>query len=258
MPKLTFINFFFLKYFAIISNSYFFVLGNSDLKPEIEANQIVFPISIEVVNTNKYDGDARSFGYPCDEGLCTEVTYDFAVGTLSEDTISLAETLQKDKHLLKKPDVENMYDRVELSEDWKKELSTQWLKDKIREWLEKGLIDESETEEMWKNDIDNYHCWCQEWKDSYNTAYRELNEIDTTKEKMVLSFGSTNIYKKEGLFYSCSDYYNHGKTSLLDTDNIDLAIESVKSYNCNVKALNEKSKQLENNLELLKSLLKEA
>jgi len=73
------------------------------LKPKIENGGIFFPISVEHVDMRKYHGDARSFGYNFDEGVCTVVKYEQVVGVLADDTIALFDECAEIKKYMKKP-----------------------------------------------------------------------------------------------------------------------------------------------------------
>lgn len=75
----------------------------NQVKPEVSRNGIFFPVSAEVVNLDKYHGDARSFGYNFDEGTCTVVKYEQVVGALAEDTIALFDECAEMKEYMKKP-----------------------------------------------------------------------------------------------------------------------------------------------------------
>lgn len=75
----------------------------TDLKPEISAKGIYFPVSIEHVDLDKYFGDARSFGYNFDDGLCSVVKYELVMGALADDTIEIFNDCADIKKSLKKP-----------------------------------------------------------------------------------------------------------------------------------------------------------
>jgi len=83
-------------------------LSLDDLKPEISKNGIYFPVSVEHVDVNKFGGDGRSFGYEQDEGHCTVVKYEQAVGVLAEDTIELFLNCENRKRSMKKPHHSNL------------------------------------------------------------------------------------------------------------------------------------------------------
>jgi len=74
-----------------------------DVKHQVSSNGIFFPVSIEHVDLDKFHGDARSFGYNYDDGHCSIVRFEQAVGTLAEDTIDIFERCEKIKKYLKKP-----------------------------------------------------------------------------------------------------------------------------------------------------------
>lgn len=78
-------------------------IGLEDLKPRIENGGIFFPVSAEHVNLDKYNGDARSFGYNFDDGSCTVAIYEQAVGALADDTVALFDDCAAMKKHMKKP-----------------------------------------------------------------------------------------------------------------------------------------------------------
>jgi hypothetical protein len=93
------------------------ILSIDDVKPIIKANTINFPVAVEVVDTDKYHGDARSFGYPVDEGYCTVVTFEPVIGAIVDDTIAALKELRAKKELMSEcmPSVD---DYLEQSDDW--------------------------------------------------------------------------------------------------------------------------------------------
>lgn len=75
-----------------------------DLKPEVGQDGIFFPVAIvEHVDLDEYHDDARSFSYHFDDGYCTVVKYEQAVGTLADDTIVLFNKCAEIKAHMKKP-----------------------------------------------------------------------------------------------------------------------------------------------------------
>jgi hypothetical protein len=62
-------------------------------KPLIN-NGIFFPVSIEHKDLSEFGGDARSFGYQFDEGVCSIVKFEQAVGVLADETFELIKECQ--------------------------------------------------------------------------------------------------------------------------------------------------------------------
>jgi hypothetical protein len=231
------------------------VINLDEINPIFESNRILFPISVKVINTDKYHGDARSFGYPVDEGMCTEVIYDYVVSIMAEDTIALVNSVKDRSRMLKKPRLLDIYDVFDIGDEWKKGLNTAWLEEEIKEWLDEGLITESEIDEKRENDLNNYHCLCQEWKDAYDHATDKVHKIDRQKAKLISDFEGTKVYKYNGKYYFSNKYYDYGNTCLLDTEDVDIYLDAIKSYRANVSSINVMHTKVNENLQLLKSAI---
>lgn len=83
-----------------------------DIKPIIEEGTLFFPMAAELENLNKYGGDGRSFGYPCDDGCCTTITYEPMCGVLADDTVELVKEVSMLKDAIKFVYIDSICEKV--------------------------------------------------------------------------------------------------------------------------------------------------
>lgn len=225
-----------------------------DLKPSIEKNRILFPI---LATCEYVEEDGLSFGYPVDDGWVTIVKYDFAMGILVDDTISLAKNLERPSAPSCGISAIDSYDWSDEDADfWKIGLDSKWVEDEYNEWLEKGLIDSGESKDEWLTDsLENYHCWPTEWKQAYNKQSAELNAPVGSKE-VVLVNDALTLYKDENKeYFFTTQYFNHGKITKADLGSAEEYIASFKTYEAEMVTYRNRQKQLSENLTLLRTFL---
>ncbi len=78
------------------------IIKDSCIKPCIEGGTLFFPISVEVEKLDKYNGDARSFGYNQDDGTCSTIEFEPVFGVLAEDTVELIQDAHNVKNSIRK------------------------------------------------------------------------------------------------------------------------------------------------------------
>ena len=229
-------------------------LSLHELKPKIESSRILFPLSV----SSKYiEEDGLSFGFPVDFGWVTEINYDFTVGVLTEDTISIFRALKMPKHPSQgvQPIETYSFSESELNA-WREGLDQGWADARYQEWLEKGLVDEGETKEQFiANELDCYHSWPIEWRAAYDKARGKMN-APIGEKNTVLVNGDLTLYSddNEDYFFS-TKYHDHG--NITKADNV-AAQEYIGEFEIYQAALVEHKRKLSNlreNLELLRSTL---
>ncbi len=208
-----------------------------DIKIKVQGNKILFPISAKV----KYiKDDGRSFGYPVDDGWVTIIEYDYTVGALTEDTIFLLEQYQKKP---KRPSVGigaiESFSRPDSEwDEWKIGLDTNW--------AEKG------------DDLENYWSWPTNWQQAYNKHREEINKPVGKKNVVLINDALTLFRDDNDEYYFETRYSNHGATTKADKKSALAYIAYFNIYSEQLKARSQLSKNINENIKLLKSSLKEA
>lgn len=232
-------------------------LEKDEIRPRIKSNTICFPINVQYENTDKYGGDARSFGYPVDDGDVTIVKYDCTVGALTEDTIALFNSM---KTAPRRPSSGVCpIDAPEYSEEelgsWKKGLSEEWAEARAEEWIREGLISEDEKKEEIKDALENYNCWPIDWQTAYDEHRKNLNS-PAGELRLVLTNESLKLYQDEREdFFFQTKYHNYGKIEKADKA---AALDYIDEYEVYVEAMKEKGRKnqiIKANLDLLKETL---
>lgn len=233
--------------------------GSNDIShfmPIINNNAIFFAVDTKTVNTDEFHGDARSFGYPVDEGIVTVVTYDYAVGVLAEDTIALIQSLKKPKAPSAGIHPMDGYKfKDEQLRSWEEGLDPSWAEKDYYEWKAKGLIDNETKTEWIKDRKESYHCWPESWKKAYNEHGDTLNKFSGVG-KIVLNNGKLTLYQDDNNdFFFATKYHDHGKIHKADKTDALQYIEKYKIYMAALKKYNELSAVAMDNMETLKATL---
>ncbi len=238
-------------------NSSLFIPGRvclSELKPRIESNMILFPVS---ASSEYVKEDGFSFGYPVDCGWATTVKYECAVGALAEDTIALFRSMKKPTPPHRGIYPMELYGFSEQELDaWREGLDASWAEERYQEWLEKGLVADGETKEQFiANELDNFHCWPAAWQSAYTESRRKLN-APVGKKREVLVNGPLTLYVDDnGDYFFSTPYHAHGEIQKADPESARKYIEEFHAYQSELAQYREKAKQLKENLDLLKSSL---
>ena len=212
----------------------------------IESARILLPVSAEIINTDKYNGDARSFGFPCDEGLCTAVEYNYHVGALVDDILSLIAT--KNNHrVAEKPDIRSHFYTLETS----KMLGDKWFSD-----ITKNDCRDDNGELL------SFYNWPIETQNKYNKKNSEIQVEVEKKGEIVFKFEDrVTVYKYKNHYFGKMPFWYHGKLSFLECDNdyysnddeaFKALVESEKKYLSTLKTKFNLNKKINDNLELLK------
>jgi len=232
-------------------------LNKAEIKVAFEGNAIFFPVSVEYVNLNKFNGDARSFGYHFDDGYCTVVEYEKAVGALADDTVALIR-LQKNKP--RSPSVgigaiDTFEHSADVANSWKVGLSTDWAESRYQQWLKEGLVDDGETKEEWiASELNSYHSWPMEWIQKYNEHREQLNS-PIGELSVVLKHEELTLFKDESeQFFFETKYYDHGKRQKADPQSAKAYIDLYKIWQEQVRAYSALSVQVDENLKQLQTV----
>lgn len=196
----------------------------------VENNTIYIPTIVEHVDLCEYHGDARSFGYLFDDGLCTIVHYEAAVGVLAEDTLDLFFQSKNKPHApsVGSGAIEPFEFPDEEFNSWQKNLDTSWAEKRYAEWESKGLIDDDETKEKWIADkLDCYHSWPAEWVDAYKQDKKEKNQPLGTLETIVKYDELTLSRDENGDYFFSTKYFDYGYLTKADKNS---ALEYIDFY----------------------------
>jgi hypothetical protein len=225
-----------------------------DLKPRVEDSKILFPLS---VSSEFIQEDGFSFGYPVDSGWTTTIEYDFTVGILTEDAISLIKSLKKPN-----PPARGIYpiETYDFSDDqlneWKIGLDTSWAEERYQEWLKGGLQSEGETKEQFiENELDCFHSWPTEWKLAYEATKEKLNTPYGKTQKVVVNGPLTLYTDDNGEFFFKTQHHDHGVMTKADKAAAIEYIEEFRVYQVFLDNYNEKANHLAEIIEQLKSTL---
>ena len=223
-----------------------------ELKPRIEKNRILFPMSAKCEYIKE---DGLSFGYPGDYGWFTIITYDYTVGTLTDDTIELARRLRKKPqrpHVGTNP-MESYKFTDEQRNRWKANLDSSWVEAIFDEFRNEGLTNNDDKDSFIDGQLNNYNCWPQEWKEAYDTNWINMNSPIGNKREIVVNDVLTLYIDDNEDYYFSTPYHDHGRLTKADKN---AAIEYIKEFE---RYQNEKSmyKSLVNTFKSNMKLLKE-
>lgn len=234
-------------------------IERSEIVPQFEGNRVWIPVSVEYKNTDDLAGDARSFGYPVDEGMVTIIKYDFVAGVLAEDTIAIYEQIKRKP---KKPAtgthaIDTADTGIDSSHVWQHGLDLQWAYTRYEEWKKSGLIDKNETKEQWIAELlDNYHEWPESWKEKYHQHKASLNS-PSGELSFVLENGPLTLsVDKVGNYFFKTEYHDHGQLTKADNEAAKRYIVEVETYCQQMERHTALNSKLTENLKLLEEIIK--
>ena len=225
-----------------------------ELKPTIEGNQILFPVSVSGQYVKE---DGRSFGYPVDDGWVTNIQYDFTMGVLTDDTIALVKYLKAPQSPSQGVSPMDTYDFPESDlNQWREGLETAWAHEQYHEWLAKGLVDQGETEDQFVTDLlDSYHSWPHDWKMAHGANWKTLN-TPVGEKKTVLVNGALTLYSDENEDYFFETKYHHnGHITKADKESATEYMLDFEIYQAALAEHRRKVAIINSNIEALRSTL---
>lgn len=221
-------------------------LGIEDIQPIISSNCIWFPVEIEVIDTDEYHGDARSFGYPVDEGYCTKIVFDYVVGALAEDTIDLYKNIKN----FVKPQKVSINDFLETSEVRISEYTSEL----DHSWIDKAIAEDEDYESF--DDI-MFHAWPQEWQRAYYDFIHKMHRKATNNQPILTDSYEYTLYELDEKHYYAIILKNPTDWGRLKKDDDGLALlqAAIKTYEEQLERKNVLKRQFIDNLKILKNCL---
>lgn len=158
--------------------------------------------------------DGLCYSLHVDVGWWSEIKYAYTVGSLTDDTIALIQSLEKPEPPYR-PSSNVFSDDVRNA--WKSDLDNTWAEDRYNEWLADGLLSDGETKAQFIADqMDNYHLWPHEWQVAYKAHMEKLNAPVGTKKELVYD-GTLSVFSDDdGNYFFSTKYYNYGALTKAD------------------------------------------
>jgi hypothetical protein len=172
-----------------------------EFSPIFNSSIIYFPVSVEVIDTDVYCGDARSFGYPIDEGMLTEVSYEPVMGALVEDICALRSDIIAKERVIKKSMKVELDDYLESSrvqpEEWDIGLDKEWMKTAN---IYGGIELADDPENITLDDI-TYWNWNQEHRHAYDNYIKKLLSVMYEKKPLLIDDAGYSLFELDDTYY---------------------------------------------------------